>query len=91
VFYKIIIQMKFRTIIDILKRSSLSHVKTPLGRWNIHNYSQTMLKIKYANEDNCGISCNNYKNITQIKQNRELYDDNEYIYMMGYESVPFPK
>jgi hypothetical protein len=86
VFY-IIIRMKFRTIIDILKRSSLSQVKTPLGRWNNHNYRETALKIKYANEDNCGISCSNYKNITQIQQNDELNDDNEYIYMMGYESV----
>ena len=37
--------------------------KTPLGRWNIHNYKETTLKIDYANEDNCGISSN--KNITQ--------------------------
>jgi len=39
--------------------------KTPLGRWNIHNYKETTLKIDYANEDNCGISSN--KNITQPK------------------------
>jgi len=75
--------MMLKTIIDILKRSSLSRNKTPLGRWNSHNYNQTMLKIKYATEDNCGISYNNYKN---IQQNNGLYDDNEYIYMMGYDS-----
>lgn len=77
--------MNFRSIIGgIFKGVSLSQVKTPLGRWNIHNHSQTILKIKYANEDNCGISYNNHKNI--IQQNNQL-DDNEYIYMMGYESL----
>ena len=35
--------------------------KTPLGRWNIHNYKETTLKIDYANEDNCGISSKNQK------------------------------
>lgn len=30
----------------------------PLGRWTTHNYTQTVLKIKYANEDNCGVSGN---------------------------------
>jgi hypothetical protein len=79
--------MKFITIIKILKRSSLPEVKPPLGRWKIHNYRETMLKIKYATEDNCGISGSNYKNTTQIQQNNELDDNNEYIYMMGYESV----
>jgi hypothetical protein len=69
-------KMKFRTIIDIFKFPSMPHVKLPLGRWNSHNYSQTVLKIKYANEDNCGISYSN-----------KLDDDYEYIYMMGYESV----
>jgi hypothetical protein len=80
--------MNFKNITEILKRTSLSYVKTPLGRWNIHNYGETILKIKYANEDNCGISNSNYKNITQTQQNNELDDDdNKYIYMMGYESV----
>jgi hypothetical protein len=57
-----------------------------LGRWNIHNDKKTMLKIKYANEDNCGISGNNSKNITKIQKNNVL-NDNEYIYMMGYDSI----
>ena len=75
----------------------MPHIKPHLGRWNIHNYSETALKIKYATEDNCGISFHNYKNITQIEetqqkqriqQNNKLdYDDNKYIHMMGYESV----
>jgi hypothetical protein len=56
-----------------------------LGRWNIHNHRQTTLKIKYANEDNCGISCNYNKNTTQM-QNQD--SDNLYIYMMGCETVP---
>jgi hypothetical protein len=60
--------MNFKSISEIFKRVSLSHVKTPLGRWNIHNYRETSLKIKYATEDNCGIYCNNYTNITQIKK-----------------------
>lgn len=79
--------MKLNVIIDILKRSSLLHIKTPLGRWNIHNHTQTILKCKYASEDNCGISYNNYKNITPIQENNGLDDDKEYIYMMGYETV----
>ena len=79
--------MNFRSIIGIFKGNSLSHVKTPLGRWNIHNHRETMLKIKYATEDNCGISYHNCQNITQIQENNDLDDDNKYIYMMGYESV----
>jgi hypothetical protein len=79
--------MNFRSIIGIFKRTSIPDVKTPLGRWNIHNNRETTLKIKYATEDNCGISCHIYKNITQIQENNELDDDNKYIYMMGYESV----
>ncbi len=62
------------------------HVKVPLGRWNIHNHKETTLKIKYANEDNCGISGTNYKNMVQI-QEKNKFDDHQYIYSMGYESV----
>jgi len=81
--------MMLRTIIEIFKRQTLSNVKTPLGRWNIHNYSQTMLKIKYANEDNCGVCCENVKKQKEINKNEDFDDDDDkYIYMMGYESVP---
>ena len=73
-------------ILDIFKRVYLIQVNVPLGRWKIHNHRQTTLKIKYANEDNCGISGINYTNTTQKQRNNEL-DDNEYIYIMGYESV----
>ena len=79
--------MNAARILDIFKRIYSPQVKFHLGRWNIHNETQTMLKIKYANEDNCGLSSHNYKNIKQVDQNNELHDDNEYIYMMGYESV----
>lgn len=78
--------MKFKSIIQICKSISFSHLKMPLGRWNIHNHIQTMLKVKYATEDNCGISYSNSKNITQIQKNNELDDDKNYIYMMGFES-----
>lgn len=86
VLYITIIMNAIR-ILDIFRRTSSSHIKAPLGRWNIHNHKETTLKIKYANEDNCGISGNNYKNITQIQQNYD-FDDNQYIYIMGYDSLP---
>jgi len=73
-------------ISDIFKHLYLAHATPSLGRWNTHNYIQTTLKIKYANEDNCGISGNIYKNTTQIEKNND-FDDNHYIYIMGYESV----
>ncbi len=79
--------MNFKSISDILKRVSVSNVKTPLGRWNIHNYRETTLKIKYATEDNCGISHSNYKNINKTQEQNELDDDKKYTYMMGYESL----
>lgn len=74
-------------IIQIFKRLTLPHVNPPLGRWNIQNYKETALKVKYANEDNCGVSCHNFQNTTQIQQNNESHKDDEYCYMMGYESV----
>ena len=92
--------MNATRIIDIFKRASLAsiktplaNIKTPLGRWNMNNHRETMLKIKYANEDNCGISGNNYKNTNKIQQNNEYnknqeFDDNLYIYSMGYDSLP---
>ena len=73
-------------ILNIFKRVYLTQVNVPLGRWKIHNNRQTILKIKYANEDNCGISGMNYINTRQKQTNNKLYD-NEYIYLMGYESV----
>jgi hypothetical protein len=59
----------------------LGRCQKPLGRWQFHNNSQTALKIKYANEDNCG-TCELEKDINV----QEL--DNLYIYMMGSESLP---
>ncbi len=76
-----------RRILDIFKHAFLTQNKPPtLGRWNIHNHSETMLKIKYANEDNCGVSGNNSTNKPKIQKNKVL-DDNQYIYMMGYETI----
>lgn len=77
--------MNTTRIIDIFKRMFLPHVKTPLGRWNIHNHRETSLKIKYATEDNCGIHCYNNNNGDNHKMQKN--EDKEYIYMMGYESV----
>ena len=75
-----IITMNTSRIIDIFKNVFLVHNKpSHLGRWNITNYQETILKIKYANEDNCGISGNNSKN--------NVSNDSQYIYMMGYESI----
>jgi hypothetical protein len=76
--------MNIKSIIDIFKRAPL--YKTPLGRWNIHNYRETTLKIKYATEDNCGISGQEKNN---YHHNYSNYDDKKYIYMMGYESVHY--
>lgn len=56
-----------------------SKIIPTLGRWNAHNEKGTFLKIKYANEDNCGVS----GNIQNIKKG----SDERYIYMMGYEST----
>jgi hypothetical protein len=68
-------------IIQIFRRLSLPHINPPLGRWNIQSSRETALKVKYENEDNCGVSS------AQIQQNNESNKDDEYLYMMGYESV----
>ncbi len=71
--------MNIKTVSEIVKRLTSSQAKTPLGRWNIsNNNKENTLKIRYANEDNCGVC--------HTKQNNELADDKKYIYMMGYES-----
>jgi hypothetical protein len=81
--------MNFKSIFEIFKRAPLTSNKMQLGRWNIHNYRETSLKIKYATEDNCGISSHTYKNTRpiSIQQNNHL-DDRKLIFMMGYESTP---
>ncbi len=66
-------KMNVRSILSLLKRSE---VKPPLGRWTVHNKRETSLKIKYANEDNCGVSC-----LSKISH------DDKYIYMMGFETA----
>ncbi len=75
------------SILNRIKYVFSPHVVAPLGRWKIHNYKETTLKIKYANEDNCISSYHNYKNIKQIPKNKELVDNEKYVFMMGFESV----
>ena len=58
--------MNARTIWSLFKVQ-----KSHLGRWTVHNTRETDLKIKYANEDNCGIS--GYK----------ARKEESYIYMMS--------
>lgn len=77
--------MNATRILNLFKRMHFTQGNLPLGRWKIHNNKQTSLKIKYANEDNCGISGIHYKNTKQIQTNN--LDDMQYIYSMGYESV----
>jgi len=84
--------MNPKHIIHSLKIAYHTSVKIPLGRWNIHNHKQTKLKIKYANQDNCGVS-NNYSEYTgEIKENNEFNQKQEseelYMYMIGSESLP---
>lgn len=86
-------------IIYVLKTAIRGPVRTPLGRWSVDNHRQTMLKIQYANEDNCG-SCgdsnidsndNNSNNDNNNQGNRVFdtaNDDEVYLYMMGVETVP---
>ena len=49
----------------------------------MHNSEETTLKIKYANEDNCGV-CDS---ISLEAPQKKMIDEDEYIFLMGYESV----
>ena len=62
--------------VGVFKRI-LKTADAPLGRWNNHNCTQMALKIKYANEDNCGMSGN---------QRQKIHED-QLMYMMGYETA----
>ncbi len=79
--------MNTMLVLNVFKRIYSPHVNLPLGRWTFHNYKQTTLKIKYANEDHCGV-CHDDKITKKIDKDNELDNDENYIYMMGYESVP---
>ena len=73
--------MNARRILEIFKHVfSTQNNPLTLGRCNIHNHKKTILKLQYANKDNCGISGYNNPN--------PLHDNHQYIYMMGYESIP---
>jgi hypothetical protein len=77
--------MSVRNSVSILKKIFIPQVTPMLGRWNRNNYKETALKIKYANEDNCGVCCGS-ENTVEAPQNNNI-DETEYIYLMGYESV----
>ena len=103
----------------------LSQANIHLGRWNILNHHKTVLKLKYATEDNCFMTYHTYDNAqqqqthqqqqTQQQQTRQQQQPQQrqtrqqqqqthqqqqtqtqqpysqhkqqYIHMMGYESV----
>jgi len=69
----------------------LSQSTIHLGRWNILNHNKTILKVKYATEDNCFMTYHSYTNtITNTNKqslNSEEKSEINYIHMMGYESV----
>jgi len=72
--------MNTKRIMDTFKKICFKSENKQLGRWHNHNYNQTILKIKYANEDNCGIYGNNYTQMNELS-------DIDYIYIMGYETT----
>lgn len=74
--------MIINSIIRFFKNEK-TYVKPILGRWNTNNHRESMIKNKYATEDNCYISCNNYQN--RLKNNNNDNNDT-YIFMMEYES-----
>lgn len=73
---KIILYYKY-VVKDSFFKISTINANPNLGRWTIHNYKETTLKIKYANEENCGIS----GKIIKKRNRRPLYLYN------GYESA----
>ena len=83
--------MNFKHIIEVFKSASRKQVKTPLGRWNLENHTQTKLKINYANEDHCG-SCAEYivqKQQLQVDKTRQQQKEEEMnMYMIGPEALP---
>ena len=83
--------MNFKHIIEVFKSASRKQVKTPLGRWNLENHTQTKLNINYANEDHCG-SCAEYivqKQQLQVDKTRQQQKEEEmYMYMIGPEALP---
>ena len=82
--------MNVRHIIEVFKAASRKQVKTPLGRWNLDNHTQTKLKINYANEDHCG-SCAEYivqKQQLQVDKTRQQQKEEMYMYMIGPEALP---
>jgi hypothetical protein len=75
--------MSLRNSIGIYKKIFLPHVTPLLGRWKLNNSEETTLKIKYANEDHCGVC----SSISVEAPPKKKVDETEYIYFMGFESV----
>jgi hypothetical protein len=73
--------------INTFKRLYFQHGKTPLGRWNIHNYKETTLKIDYANEDNCGISSNKQKHLSGWKIHNYPHKNNYGMSTRDYRNI----
>jgi len=77
--------MSVRNSVSILKKIFHPDVTPLLGRWNRNNYKETVLKIKYANEDHCGV-CSSSEHTMEATTNNS-HDETDYIYLMGYEST----
>jgi len=82
--------MNARHIISLFTSAFRAQIQPPLGRWNVHSHKQTMLKIQYANEDNCGTCGDSNSNHIETKheRNQDFDEDDQYVYMMGLETVP---
>ena len=50
--------MSMSTRILTLYKRATEQIRPTLGRWTNHTEKETSLKIKFANEDNCGVSGN---------------------------------
>jgi hypothetical protein len=71
--------MRANIVVDLLKNARVkAEMKKKLGRWAYHDPKQTVLKIKHANEDNCGVSGNM----------KPKDDDADYFFFfMGFETA----
>ena len=49
----------------------LSQANIHLGRWNILNHHKTVLKLKYATEDNCFMTYHTYDNAQQQQTHQQ--------------------
>jgi hypothetical protein len=52
-------------ILKKIFKDSIFKTNKPLGRWGIHDYEKTELKLLYANEDHCGTCFNNKERLSK--------------------------